>query len=310
VTPAETPSAPVPTLPPNADDITVTATPYSLFFTIEQTRIPNLDDYSELGMFTSEYLNVYFQVIFGDDPAAEFVSSQTEVTGSEFRLGQPTRVDFTTTMSFAATSEAVPPLTDLDTFLRSAFEGANADTYSSAVAAGLPETNIFATTTAVTFEAVTADGGTTERRVGIISGAAAVVFVLLLGGAVASHNRDKEVEEEVQQKLMGGGHVTVAGETYRDDTSLETHEPTQNSEEDDESTIYSSSTRSRASRWTTNILGDRPPPRHRLATVPPDFEDDSVNSDDSDSDSVVAVSRDKRKETPAERRKRLESVAL
>lgn len=260
-------------------------------------------------MFTSEYLNVYFEVIIFDNPAAEFITSVTEVTGSEFRLGQPTRVDYTTSLTFAATSETVPPLTDLDTFLLGAFEGENADTYATAVAAGLPETNIFSTTTEVAFEAVAADGGTTERRVGIILGATAIGFVLLLGGAIASHNRDKEVEE-VQQKLMGdGGDVKVAGETSRDDASLETHELTQNSGEDDESTIYSSSARSRASRWTNSILGDRPPSHHRLDTVPPDFEDYSVDSD-SDSDSVADVSRDERKETPAERRKRLETVAL
>ena len=298
---APTAQVPVPTLPPNTDGNTVSVTPYSLLYTIEQTRIPTLDDYSELGMFTSEYLNVYFQVIFAEDPAAEFVSSTTEVIGSDFRLGQPTRVDFTTTVSFAATSTSPSSVAELDMLIRSAFEGQNAATYATAVAAGLDDTNIFATTSLVTFESVPV--GTTERRVGIVSGAAALVFVLVLGGVMY---RSRGEEEEIEAKPLDCvGHVTVADDTYRDDASFETYEPTEHSDDDDESTIYSRRSRGRPSKWANSALGDLPSPRHRLNTVPPDFEDDS----DSESTVVETSRKDKREDTPAEIRKRLENMS-
>jgi hypothetical protein len=281
---------PVPTLPPNTEGNRVSVTPYSIFYTIEQTRIPTLDDYSELGMFTSNYLNVYFQVIFAEDPTAGFVSSTTEVTGSDFRLGQPTRVDFATTLSFAAAAESIPSVADLDTLLRSAFEGDNAATYTTAVTAGLEETNIFSTTTLITFEATPTDS--TERRVGIVAGITTFAFLLLLGGVVLYRNREED--EEMVAKLFD-----TADEAYSDDATLETYEQSQHIEDDDESTVLSGVALSRTSKGT-NML----PQRHHL--LPPDFDDD----DFSDFDSVAAVSKKStQKEIPVERQKRLENVA-
>lgn len=290
---------PVPTLPPNTEGNMVSVTPYSIFYTIEQTRIPTLDDYSGLGMFTSEYLNVYFQVIFAEDSAAAFVSSVTEVTGSDFRLGQPTRVDFTTTLSFAASTETLPSVADLDTLLRSAFEGENAATYSTALSAGLEATNIFSATTQITFDSSLTDG--TGRRVGIVTGITTFAFLLLLGGAVIY--RSREEDEEMDAKLLDiSGHNTVSDGTYSDDATLETYEQTNRMEDDDESTVFSSGACSRASNGNDMA----PQPRRRLTTVPPDFDDD----DFADSDSVAAVSRtNKHMETPSERQKRLENVA-
>ena len=291
---------PVPTLPPNTEGNMVSVTPYSIFYTIEQTRIPTLDDYSELGMFTSDYLNVYFQVIFAEDPAAGFVSSITEVTGSDFRLGQPTRVDFATNLSFAASSESVPSVADLDTLLRSAFEGENAATYSTAVSAGLEATNIFSTTTQITFDSSLTDS--TGRRVGIVAGITTFAFLLLLGGAVIY--RSREEDEEMEVKLLDiSGQNTVSDGTYSDDATLETHEQTNRLEDDDESTVFSSGALSRASNGNDMPLHTRQRPN----TVPPDFDDD----DFSDSDSVGAVSRkNKEKEIHAERQMRRKNVAL
>jgi len=250
-------------------------------------------------MFTSDYLNVFFQVIFADTPEAEFVSSLTEITGSDFRLGEPTGVDFKTTMTFAATSMNVPPKSELDMFLRSAFEGDNAATYTSAVVAGLPETNIFATTTQVSFSNEV--GGATERRIGFISIGAVAAFLLVLGGAAVYNNR-KPSYSAVEKP--NDGHLSVAGYTIRDDRSLETQDRTERSEDDDDdhSTLYGGI--SQAQRM--NSILDMPPRRYRLNTLPPEFSDA-----EEDDDSVGAIARVKtRKETPAERRQRMETVSF
>ena len=276
---------PVPSLPPNMDDVIVELTPYYLFYDIVQSRIPNLDDFSELGLFTSEYLRMYFRVIFADNPEIDFVTSMTEVIGSEFRLGQPTRVDYLTSVSFAASSETVPGLADLDILLRGAFEGENAEMYTTAIANGLDEDNIFSTTSSVTFELAPSGSGT-ERRAAVAVGSAAAAFFVLLVGIVAYRNRE---HEEDQEKLLKGN------ETVAEERTLETQERTHRSEEEDED-----GDNGNASRYGYTFG----PPLHRPHTVPPVF----MLEEDESGRSVGAVAE--RKETVAERRKRLENVAL
>jgi hypothetical protein len=125
--------------------------PYFLFYQIEQTRIPILEDYDELTAFTEDYLNTYFRNLFSPAPEITYVTSMTGMTDSEFRLGEPIRVDYNTTISFTASSTLIPDVTDLDVLLANAFEGPNAESYALAVAAGLDPENIFVTTSAVTF---------------------------------------------------------------------------------------------------------------------------------------------------------------
>jgi len=277
----------------------VALSPYFLFYEIEQSRIPNLDDYSQLGLFTSEYLNVYFRVVFADTFNVSYVSSMTEVTGSEFRLGQPTRVDYSSTMSFAADSAMIPELADLDTLLRSAFEGGNAATYVTAVSNGLDASNIFSTTTSISFEVAAPPAGGTGRRVaaGIVIGSAAAAFVLLLAGVAAYRNHQKEQDHE---KLLE--HLEQhddGGDTITDDRTLETQERTYHSSQGQDNENDDGD----ASRWGYKFG----PSRHRLHTVPPPVF--MVEEDESGGTARV-VAEQQRQETPAKRRKRLEHVAL
>ena len=272
--------------------------PYFLFYEIEQTRIPNLDDYSQLGLFTSEYLDVYFRVVFADTFNVSYVSSMTEVTGSEFRLGQPTRVDYSSTMSFAADSAMIPELADLDVLLRSAFEGGNAATYVTAVTNRLDASNIFSTTTSISFEVAPPPAGGTERRVatGIAIGSAAAAFVLLL--AVVAAYRKHRKEEDHEKLLEHLEQHDDAGDTITDDRTLETQERTYHSSHGQDNHDDGD-----ASRWGYKFG----PSRHRLHTVPPPVF--MVEEDESGGTARV-VAEQQRQETPAERRKRLEHVAL
>lgn len=195
----------------------MTLVPYFVSYQIEQTRIPSNDDYAELTAFTDDYLNKYFQVIFRETPEAVYVSSATALAGSQFRLGEPVQVDYNTTLSFAAISMQIPDGKELDMLLASAFEGANGIVYTSALAVGLDPSNIFVTTSAVTFNSVPqiAPQSDSGRRVGIAAGSAALAFVTMISGLALYFRRHEYEQVGSTKNLMG--HMTVDGDTYTGD---------------------------------------------------------------------------------------------
>lgn len=124
--------------------------PYFVLYDIQQTRIPLLSDYDELTAFTSSYLDNYFRFIFDVSVEIEYVKSTTALQGSEFRLAQAVRIDYTTNVTFTSTS-LIPGTSELESMIIGAFEGANGEMYAAAVAAGLSPNNIFSTTSTISY---------------------------------------------------------------------------------------------------------------------------------------------------------------
>ena len=166
------------------EDIIQLLSPYNVFYQIEQTRIPSISEYAELSEFTATYLNDYFTSIFAGTTIV-FLSSITNITGSEFRLGQPVRVDYNTTMVFGFQSQIIPNTTELDATLASAFEGSNGEAFAAAVAAGVDPTNIFSTTSSINFQEATVVASDVERaRIAAISIISIISVIAFVGGAL------------------------------------------------------------------------------------------------------------------------------
>ena len=183
-------------VPVNLENIIQLLTPYSILYQIEQTRIPSISEYAELSSFTDTYLNDYFASVFAGTTVV-FLLSITNITGSEFRLGQPVRVDYNTTMVFGFQSEMVPNMTDLDARLASAFEGTNGEAFAAAVAAGVDPSNIFSTTSTITFEEAAAATDAAETRVAMIAIISIMSVLVFVGGAVTtSYPLQKETFEK------------------------------------------------------------------------------------------------------------------
>ena len=172
-------------VPVNIEDVIQLLSPYNVFYQIEQTRIPSISEYAELATFTDAYLNDYFNSIFAGTTII-FLSSITNITGSEFRLGQPVRVDYNTTMVFGFQSQMIPDLAELDARLASAFEGTNGEAFAAAVAAGVDPANIFSTTSAINFQEAAGVAADIEgARIAMISIISIMSVLAFVGVAVA-----------------------------------------------------------------------------------------------------------------------------
>jgi hypothetical protein len=182
----------------NIEDIIQLLSPYSIFYQIEQTRIPSISEYAELSAFTAAYLNDYFSSIYVD-MATVFLTSITNISGSEFRLGQPVRVDYNTTTVFGLQSQIIPNLTELDATLASAFEGNNGEIFAAAVTAGLDPANIFSTTSSISFQEATIVSSDIEgARIAMISIISVMSVLVFVGFAIAiAHTFKNEKFEKV-----------------------------------------------------------------------------------------------------------------
>jgi hypothetical protein len=208
-------------------DTYVTLSAYSVLYTIEQIRIPSRSDYAGLTDLTSAYLDSFFVDSFANVGEVAYVSSTTENTGSEFRLGQPVRVDYNTTILFSAESTLIPSVSELDSIVEMGFTGDQAGTYLAELA-GLPTSNIFSTTTEIGFttsaSSVVASGRTTttgggsvplSSNAGIAAAAGAGALVLLAGGYfLFGRRREKEPDNAKEKIFDNDGQITVAGDTY------------------------------------------------------------------------------------------------
>lgn len=153
-TPAPTPTS---TFPPFATeaitetDQIIVLQSYHLFLGIQQTRIPLLTDYEPLTEMVDEYLDRYFGSILSTmPPQVQFKGSSTDLSGSQFRLSQPVRLDFTTSLSFSVTS-LLPEETELQAYLAGAFEGVNGENFAKLIVSDIDPDNIFATTSSVAY---------------------------------------------------------------------------------------------------------------------------------------------------------------
>jgi hypothetical protein len=195
-------------------------TPYFLSYDIEQTRIPSLEDFSQLQFFTNEYLNTYFGVVYGSTNVT-FIDSTTEITGSEFRLGQPVRVDYNTSLIFLDGSDFIPEISELDAVLASAFEGENAGIYASAISDGLPTTNIFSTTTSVSFTINPPTTRNYARTVAVAAGSAFMMLSTILAALSVLRRASDDDKDGLQKLVDEKDHITVAGDTYICDDTVD-----------------------------------------------------------------------------------------
>jgi hypothetical protein len=222
------PTATPPT-PPTAGDIGIVLEPYDVLYTIEQTRIPNQADYRGVTELTQAYLDGFFAGVLELSTDIMFSSSTTINTDRTFRLGQPVRVEYNTTIFLSSLSSVVPGEDELNALLMSAFQQQSAE-YLEAVQ-GLSRVNIFSTTTTAEFVESTRtdeieneadgsdspEGDSSSAPVGMISAAAAGAMVLFATGYVA-YRRSISEDEPAGKFFDQDGHVTVAGETYTGDT--------------------------------------------------------------------------------------------
>jgi hypothetical protein len=195
---------------------------FSLFYQIEQTRIPSLQDYEELGLLTNEYLDTYYERVFDENDEVVFQEATTVIVGTEFRLGLPVQVNYNSSILFdTAASTFIPSQSDLDAILQSAFSGSNNATYLAVIQTGLQVTNIFSTTAAVGLEQTDSTANSTNTtatappvangtesasstslvstrstRAGIAGGATIGAVAFLIIGALAIQYRQKRKLEE------------------------------------------------------------------------------------------------------------------
>ena len=244
-------------------------------------------DYMGVSDTTEEYLDGFFAAVLGLSTEILYSRSSTVLTDNTFRLGQPVRVEYNTTIYFSSVSTLVPGKEELQALLTSAFRGTQKDDYL-AVLANLPQTNIFQSTSEVEFvqgAAAASTGRASNGRgpeatrtasapsAGIAAAAAAGALILGVTGLLM-YRRRAAVDDSVGKFLDTDGHMTVAGDTYAGHSSLDSH-----------SAIHVIESRPyEPSEWSeTDVpLGARPrdSPTSTLE-LPPSDSDESESDDDS-----------------------------
>lgn len=295
-------------------------TPYTIGYQINQTSIPTLVDYTALESFTNKYLNMYFQAVFRATPEIIFVSSATNITNSVFRLGEPVLVDYKTNITFSPLSTVFPNQKALDLLLMSAFEGTNGAMYTSALRKGLDPSNIFSTTSAITFTKTAtkaqikansnADNNSTPQNTsngqkpGLIAGMASAVFVMMIAG-VALHRQRKAKQADVVTAKNLMQHMTADGEsdTYLgDDRTQDTHSQAITKYRFDGESSVASST---VAEWGESPE-DAVPHTAGFPMLVSRYNGEEDDSDESKEEEREAVEE----ELPETRRKRLDDVSL
>jgi hypothetical protein len=201
-------STPAPTLTP------VSISPFTILYTIEQFRLPLASEYVSVANLTANYLNEYFRANFQETSLVDFVIADTMMTDNNFQFGQPVEIDYRTQLTFASAS-FIPSTEEFDELLASAFRDDNLAIYISLLNS-LPISNIFQTTSLVTFEgstsatvpATSADSAARAAGIAVAAGAGALIFII--AGVVMYRRKERE---EVGKRLDEDGQMTVAGDT-------------------------------------------------------------------------------------------------
>jgi hypothetical protein len=167
---------------------------------------------------TQSYLDSFFEPRFDDT----YQGINTEIVSSRFLLNQPFELNLT---SIALFSSNPPSVSSLDMVLVEAFTGSNLESYLLLIA-GLPDTNIFSTTTEVFFESAPILTDTTNKAyadrkssngIAIGTSVAAGTLTAFLVAFVVSRRFKKSA-------VLSGkdltGHLTVADDTYRGDSTI------------------------------------------------------------------------------------------
>lgn len=199
---------------PNASSSNLVFSPFSVFYTIEQTTIPTTIEINELAVFTNSYLTVFLQAAYEASGQILLLESSTVLTGQQFLIGQPVQVDYNSTLTFAPTSPIVPTVEEVTVILASAFAGTNGEAHIQTLRADLSPENIFATTSQLTFQPIVAStNGTSRARV--IAGSVSVVAVILMIAVVGVYRRKgyQPIEETKMEQMTLGGDSTCDDHT-------------------------------------------------------------------------------------------------
>lgn len=191
-------------------------TAYALLYTIEQARLPLSAEYEAVEELTAAYVNEHFQNSLASG-LVQFQRADTEMTQNQFNFREPVVVNYTTALTFAENS-TIPAINDLNMVLSAAFEGENNALYLARLA-NLPMSNIFQTTSVVTFEFTPETNTRSSESVAVIAGvsvgASAGVGALLISLAVFYRRRRKNKEngKPENEEVKGDGHVSLSSET-------------------------------------------------------------------------------------------------
>lgn len=201
-----------------------------------QARVPLNAEISDVVNLTQTYLLGFFETSF---PAIDNV--ETNMTSSNFRLGEPFEINYTSAVDYPVGTSAneVAPALELEMLLMAAFSGTNVVVYLELLQ-GLPPENVFQTTTEVLFSIDPSEVALLPRSIGedsersssskgriaggVVAGAGACMAILV---AVALRHK-KHGGRRVKNKHDGtakkdnddAGHVTVAGDTYMADSTV------------------------------------------------------------------------------------------
>lgn len=218
---------PGPTDPIPFPEVKVT---YSLFYTIEQFRLPNQAEFEAVADLTRDHVTPFFIADAGGNPQYTLVEATTVIDDTSFDLGEPVEIKYTSTLKYTIDS-FVPSEARINGIVTTAFTGTNGVNYRRDVQA-LPSSNIFSTVTVITVDTSvspstrsTSSESSTTSRVLLGAGIGAGLAALFIGAMVLSSRR--QAEEEDEQKVVSGsvGHVTAG------DMTLDSRSATENIEE-------------------------------------------------------------------------------
>jgi hypothetical protein len=127
------------------DSVVVTASPFTIAYTIASTTTPSTSDYDGLGALTSAYLN---EVFMATSTTAElFLMSTTTITSRALAPGPQVVVHYSTTLSFLPGT--VPSLPVIDALIKTSFVAGSGEAYQARLAA--LASNRFSSTTSFTY---------------------------------------------------------------------------------------------------------------------------------------------------------------
>lgn len=220
---APTPVSPAPT---GANSIPIRATPFALFYTLGEERIPSTSEFAELTELTRVYLEEFMFDEFSQTSLTNLDDFLTFMIRNSFTFGAPVQADYRCTGLFNPSSIFLPTVRELNELIDTAFMGDNLAEYLSRVQA-LPAANVFSTTASIakglpdvpippsTTEPVSATGS--SLMIGGATAAAAGVLVLAAGLIMLwrrQNNGDADMEDfenDYTKNLKGDS--TIAGET-------------------------------------------------------------------------------------------------
>jgi hypothetical protein len=197
----------------------LTLDPFTLFYTIDQFRLPLPSEFTAVAGLTEDHLDAFFVAGFASSDLVIFLSSTTALLSTDFNFGEPVGITYNTTLTFTQAS-FVPRIEEVEALLVQAFAGANLAIYLDALD-GLPISNLFSTTSAVTLETELATARIAEGSLAdnLILGAAAGGGVAILAiAALVLSGRRKDNKQVRQKSLEHDGHCTVGECTVGEET--------------------------------------------------------------------------------------------